>query len=82
MRYCLDINRYYEILGLEPGASQAEVKQAYRKLAKTWHLDSFFDPQQKQEAEEKIKKINEAYDKLKFYQPSSVNQSSQTKIYG
>lgn len=35
-----NINQYYEILGLKPGASQMEVKQAYRKLAKVWHPDS------------------------------------------
>ncbi len=54
-----DLNRYYEILGLKPDASQAEVKQAYRKLAKTLHPDIFPDaPQLKQKAEEEIKKIN------------------------
>ena len=42
-----DINHVYNILGLKPGASVEEVKQAYRQMAKTWHPDSFLEPQQK-----------------------------------
>ena len=64
----LDINDCLEILGLKPGVSQAQVKQAYRKLVKTWHPDRFADKQQKQQAEEKIKKINAAYNYLKSEQ--------------
>jgi curved DNA-binding protein CbpA len=77
-----NIKQYYEILGLKPGALEAEVKQAYRHMAKTWHPDRFTDnPQLKQKAEEKIKKINEAYQKLKSYQANSPNQTSHTGIY-
>jgi curved DNA-binding protein CbpA len=79
MRDRININEAYTVLGLEPGASQAEVKQAYRKLVKIWHPDRFAHAQQKQEAEEKIKLINEAYNKLKTYQPTSTNQSPQTQ---
>lgn len=75
-----DINHAYEILGLEPGASQAQVKRTYRKLVKIWHPDRFLDQKQKQEAEEKIKLINVAYNKLKSENPSeppiSKNPSS------
>jgi tetratricopeptide (TPR) repeat protein len=77
-----DINHAYEILGLEPGASQAQVKQAYRKLVKIWHPDRFSNQKQKQEAEEKIKKINAAYNKLKSERlseiPTPKNSSSRT----
>ncbi|MEH2381030.1 MAG: DnaJ domain-containing protein [Nostoc sp.] len=80
MRDRLDINYAYEILGLEPGASPAQVKRAYRKLVKIWHPDRFLEPKQKQEAEEKIKSINAAYNKLKSESPSepppSENPSS------
>jgi tetratricopeptide (TPR) repeat protein len=72
----LDIHRAYEILGLKPGASQMEVKQAYRQLVKAWHPDHFFIKHEKQEAEERIKKINEAYNQLKYYQPITANESS------
>jgi curved DNA-binding protein CbpA len=69
----VDIDRAYYILELQPGASQSEVKQAYRKLVKIWHPDRFVEPQQKLKAEEKIKQINAAYKTLKSHQPSNVN---------
>ncbi len=49
----------YYVLGLKPGASNDEVKAAYRKLAKKYHPD--LNPGS-QEAEQKMKEINEAYD--------------------
>jgi len=49
---------YYDILGLERGASAAEVKAAYRKLALRWHPDK--NPGDV-EAEEKFKEAAEAY---------------------
>lgn len=53
---------YYEVLGISRDASQDEIKKAYRKLTKQWHPDRHQD--NKQQAEEKFKKINEAYDIL------------------
>jgi molecular chaperone DnaJ len=52
---------YYEILGLARNASEAEIKRAFRKLAMKYHPDrNPGDPQ----AEERFKKINEAYEVL------------------
>ncbi|MEA5505563.1 DnaJ domain-containing protein [Halotia wernerae UHCC 0503] len=76
MRDRLDINHAYEILGLTPGASQVDVKRAYRQLVKTWHPDRFVDQKKKQEAESKIKKINAAYNKLKSELPSASEPAS------
>jgi len=54
---------YYEILGVKRDASQKEIKGAYRKLARKWHPDLHTGKKQ-EEAEEKFKKINEAYEVL------------------
>lgn len=51
---------YYEVLGLSKGASQDEIKRAYRSLAKKYHPDVNKEPG----AEEKFKEINEAYEVL------------------
>ena len=49
---------YYEVLGLQKGASEEEIKKAFRKLAMKYHPDR--NPDNK-EAEEKFKEINEAH---------------------
>lgn len=69
----LDINHAYEVLGLTPGASQEQVKQAYRQLVKIWHPDRFLNPEEKQEAESKIKQINLAYKQLKSQQLNTTS---------
>lgn len=61
-----DIRVCYELLGLKPGVSEKEVKQAYRDLVKIWHPDRFgSDPRLQQKAQEKLKEINNAYEKIK-----------------
>lgn len=53
---------HYRILGLHPNATAAEVKQAYRRLAKQWHPDRFStDPAQQQTAASRFQEINAAY---------------------
>jgi len=52
---------YYEVLGLEKGASEDEIKRAYRKLAKKYHPD--VNPGDA-EAEAKFKEVGEAYEVL------------------
>ncbi|MFZ5597106.1 MAG: DnaJ C-terminal domain-containing protein [Bacillota bacterium] len=54
---------YYEILGVGRGATEKEIKTAYRKLARKWHPD-LHGEKDKAEAEEKFKRINEAYEVL------------------
>ena len=52
---------YYEVLGVSKGASEDEIKKAYKKLARKYHPD--MNPGDK-EAEEKFKEINEANEVL------------------
>jgi len=54
---------YYETLGIEKTASEKEIKQAYRKLARKYHPD-VYQGDAKKAAEEKFKLINEAYEVL------------------
>src|SRR4249920_2117539 len=52
---------YYQILGTPRNATDAEIKKAFRKLAREYHPDVAKD---KKKAEEKFKEINEAYEVL------------------
>ncbi len=52
---------YYEILGVPRTASEAEIKKAFRKLAREYHPDV---AKNKKQAEEKFKELNEAYEVL------------------
>jgi molecular chaperone DnaJ len=51
---------YYDVLGVDKSASDAEIKSAFRKLAKKYHPDLNKEP----DAAEKFKEVQEAYDVL------------------
>ena len=56
-----DKRDYYEVLGVQKGASDEEIKKAHRRLAKKYHPDLNQDNPQ---ADEKFKELNEAYEVL------------------
>lgn len=60
-----DLIYYRDLLGITKDSSVSEIKKAYRKHAKIWHPDRFFnDPEKHKIAEEKFKEINAAYEFL------------------
>lgn len=79
----MDYKDYYATLGVEKGASDKEIKQSYRKLARKYHPD--VNPGNN-EAEEKFKEISEAYevlsDKDKRARYDSFGQQQQWNQYG
>jgi tetratricopeptide (TPR) repeat protein len=58
------MNDPYSVLGVSPGASDEEVKKAYRELAKKYHPDNYHNNPLADLAQEKMKEINEAYDTI------------------
>ena len=54
----------YEILGVSRDASDEEIKNAYRQLARKYHPDNYADNPLSDLASEKMKEINEAYDEI------------------
>ena len=57
----MEFKDYYGVLGVEPSAGDAEIKTAYRRLARKFHPDV----SKEAGAEDKFKAINEAYEALR-----------------
>ncbi|WP_337020579.1 DnaJ domain-containing protein, partial [Oceanobacillus massiliensis] len=55
---------YYDVLGVDKGASKEEIKRAYRKLAKKYHPDQ----NKEADAADKFKEAKEAYETLSDHQ--------------
>ena len=69
----------YKVLGLEPGASDEDVKRAYRRLAKKYHPD--LNPGD-QEAARKMQEVNAAYEQIKNPEKFTQQQSGYGQGYG
>ncbi len=70
------MNDPYKVLGISPSASDAEVKKAYRELAKKYHPDKYADSPLAELASEKMKEVNEAYEKILNDRKNGVSGSS------
>ena len=68
---------YYEILGVEQGAGEAEIKTAYRRLARKYHPDV----SKEAGAEDKFKAINEAYEALRDPQKRAAYDQLRARGY-
>ena len=69
----------YSILGVHPGATDEEVKNAYRNLARRYHPDNYDDNNPLKElAKEKMQEINAAYDEIQRDRSESERSSSST----
>ena len=67
---------YYDVMGLKEDASAADIKKAYRRLARKYHPDVSKEP----DAEEKFKQLGEAHEVLK--EPGRRAQYDELRRYG
>ena len=72
----------YEVLGVPHGASEEEIKKAYRDLARKYHPDNYANNPLADLAQEKMKEINEAYDTLMKGGPVPNSSSSSSYSSG
>ena len=54
----------YQVLGVTRGASDEEIKKAYRNLSRKYHPDANINNPNKAAAEEKFKQVQQAYDQI------------------
>ena len=77
-----ELGRCYFRLGLEPGANPEQIKEAWRDLVQVWHPDRFGgNDRLQQKAQEKLKQINQAYEKLRNPQAAASQAATATAAY-
>ena len=54
----------YQVLGVSRSASDDEIKKAYRSLSRKYHPDANINNPNKDQAEEKFKQVQQAYDQI------------------
>ena len=71
----------YKVLGISPGASDDEVKEAYRRLARKYHPDNYVNNPLADLASEKMKEINEAYDEIQRQRKGGTSAGGYRQSY-
>ena len=72
----------YSVLGVSCNASMDEIKKAYRKLSRKYHPDANINNPNKEEAEEKFKQVQQAYDQIVREREQGASQSSWSGEFG
>jgi curved DNA-binding protein CbpA len=68
---------YYELLGITPAATEAQVRQAYTRLAREKHPDRYTDPAEKQRAQALFQELTTAFNTLR--NPSSRREYDESR---
>ena len=72
----------YQVLGVSPSATDDEIKKAYRELSRRYHPDANINNPNKDQAEEKFKQVQQAYEQIIKMRSGQGGYQQQSSSYG